>query len=184
MDIQNLQTSSSINMKIFSSNTNFQTNKNINNKDETNTDSVDITMEIMEFRKEIQIKTLNTINEQSAVAAKSDDLKEIDWEKYTYKGKPITELSQEEAQGLIEDDGSLSVKNTSQRIADFVIATSGDDIEMLKAGREGILKGFDEAEEFWGDILPDIAYDTLNAALKMIDEKLSELGDSVINFEA
>jgi len=101
-----------------------------------------------------------------------------------YEGKPIADLSQDEAKALVADDGFFGITQTSQRIADFVLKGAGDDVEMLKAGREGILKGFDEAEEMWGGKLPDISYDTINKAVEQIDAKLADLGASVLDTNA
>lgn len=55
---------------------------------------------------------------------------------------------------------------------------------MLKAGREGILRGFKEAEELWGETLPDISYQTINKAVEAIDAKLAGLGESVLDSNA
>ena len=186
MDIQNLQANSSgIKMRESSSKTDFKAIKDVNSNEQTATNKrVDITTEILEFRMAIQIKTLNSFKEQGAFAAKSEDLT-IDYlEKYEYDGKPITELTQEEAEELVEDDGFFSIKNTSNRIADFVIEQSGDDILRLKSGREGIMIGFEEAEAIWGNNLPDISYDTLNAVLEKIDEKIREMGGSIMDVTA
>lgn len=101
-----------------------------------------------------------------------------------YNGKPIGDLTQEEAKELVSEDGFFGVAKTSQRIADFVLMGAGDDVEKLKAGREGILRGFKEAEELWGGKLPDISYETINKSVEMIDKKLAELGASIINENA
>ena len=58
---------------------------------------------------------------------------------------------------------------------------AGDDVEKLKAGRSGMLQGFKDAEEMWGEKLPDISYTTMQKALEMVDAKLSELGGSVLD---
>jgi hypothetical protein len=101
-----------------------------------------------------------------------------------YSGKPIAELSQEEAKALVSEDGFFGIAQTSERIADFVLMGAGDDIEKLKAGREGILRGFDEAEELWGGKLPDISYTTIEKAVEMIDARLSELNAPIIDTNA
>lgn len=101
-----------------------------------------------------------------------------------YNGKPINQLTQEEAQELISEDGFFGVKNTSNRIADFVLAGAGDDIEKLKQGREGILKGYEMAEKAWGGELPDISKETIQKALEKIDQKISSLGANVLEQNA
>jgi hypothetical protein len=85
------------------------------------------------------------------------------------------------SQSFYDSDNYWGVEKTSERISDFVLKAAGDDLELLKAGREGILKGFEEAEQAWGGELPDISYDTLTKSLDAIDEKIRELGGSVVD---
>jgi hypothetical protein len=101
-----------------------------------------------------------------------------------YSGKPIAELTQSEAKELVSDDGFFGVSQTSERIANFVLNGAGDNVEMLKAGREGMIRGFEEAETLWGEKLPDISYETMNKAIAMIDDKLNELGASILDSNA
>ncbi len=98
-----------------------------------------------------------------------------------YEGKPIGDLSQDEAKELVGEDGFFGVTKTSERLSTFVLEGAGDDLDMLKAGREGILQGFKEAEDLWGGKLPDISYNTLEKALKVIDDKISSLGGKVLD---
>ncbi|WP_458699468.1 hydrogenase-4 component G [Sulfurospirillum sp. 1307] len=98
-----------------------------------------------------------------------------------YDGKPIGDLSQDEAKKLVSEDGFFGIKKTSDRIANFVLNGAGDDVEKLKSGREGILRGFSEAEELWGKKLPDISYETINKSVEMIDKKLAELGATILD---
>jgi hypothetical protein len=92
-----------------------------------------------------------------------------------YEGKPITELSTEEATTLIGEEGFFGITKTSQRVADFVLNFSGDDLEKLEKGREGIVKGFEDAQKMWGGELPQISYDTQAKTLELIDAKIAEL---------
>jgi len=105
-----------------------------------------------------------------------DDLSSIG-----YEGKAIKDLSQDEAKELISEDGFFGIKQTSNRVADFVLMGAGDDIEKLRAGREGVLHGFKEAERIWGERLPDISYKTLEKTLEKIDEKIKNLGYNVLD---
>lgn len=93
----------------------------------------------------------------------------------TYNGKPLSEVSQEEAQALIGEDGYFGVSKTAQRLADFVITGGGEDLDRLQMGREGVLNGFQEAEQLWGGKLPEISYQTLNKTLELIDARIKEL---------
>ncbi len=99
----------------------------------------------------------------------------------TFNGTPISDLSPQEAQNLVGEDGHFGVLKTSERISEFVLNGAGDNLDKLKAGREGVLRGFKEAEKQWGGKLPDISYDTLTNSLKAIDEKIKELGGSVVD---
>ena len=101
-----------------------------------------------------------------------------------YAGKPIAELSQDEAKALVSEDGIFGVKQTSERIANFVIQGAGGDEDRLRAGREGMLKGFKDAEETWGGKLPDISQKTMKAAIEMVDKAMYDLGFSILDQEA
>lgn len=92
-----------------------------------------------------------------------------------YEGKPITELSTQEATELISEDGFFGVTQTSDRVSNFVFAFSGEDIELLQKGREGIVQGFEEAKELFGGELPEISYLTQARTLQLIDERIDEL---------
>jgi hypothetical protein len=92
-----------------------------------------------------------------------------------YDGKPISELSQEEASELVSDEGFFGINQTSQRVADFAFNIAGDDLEKLEASREGIIKGFDDAAKMWGGELPEISYKTQERTLELIDKKIAEL---------
>ncbi len=98
-----------------------------------------------------------------------------------YTGKALDDLNKDEAAKLVGEDGFFGIGQTSQRVADFVLMGAGDDIERLRAGREGVINGFNEAEAIWGEKLPEISYKTLDKTLQMIDEKLRQLGGSVLD---
>ena len=100
-----------------------------------------------------------------------------------YEGRSILDLSQAEAADLVSEEGFYGVKNTAERLSGFVINGGGDDLEKLKAGREGIARGFKEAEQLWGGQLPEMSYETLDLALQQIDARIQELGGTVINAE-
>jgi hypothetical protein len=92
-----------------------------------------------------------------------------------YQGKPILQLSQDEATELVSEDGFFGVTQTSDRVAGFVLSFAGDDLELLQKGREGIVKGFEEAEKLFGGQLPEISYKTQERTLALIDEKIKSL---------
>jgi len=101
-----------------------------------------------------------------------------------YEGKPIAELSQSEAAELVSEDGLFGIKQTSERIANFVINGSNGDEDRMRAGREGMLQGFKEAEAMWGGELPEISQKTMQAAIEMVDKAMHELGFSILDQEA
>ena len=105
-------------------------------------------------------------------------------DRLVYNGRPISDFSPEEASALISEDGHFGVKKTSQRISSFVISSAGEDLETLKAGREGVLRGFKAAEKAWGGELPDISYETLEKTLAAIDDRIKALGGSVVDLTA
>lgn len=149
--------------------------------------------EAKEIKEQIQ-KSANEMafqsaSVQSSLLRKEDDFaKEYDafqtfLQEIGYEGKPIAELSQEEASALVAEDGFFGVEQTSQRIADFVINGAGGDEEMLRAGREGMLRGFKEAEEMWGGELLEISQETMKKALELVDKAMYDLGYSVLDTE-
>lgn len=92
-----------------------------------------------------------------------------------YEGKPITKLSQDEASDLVSENGFFGITQTSDRVANFVLSFSQDDVDILKQGREGVVKGFEEAEKLFGGQLPEISYKTQERTLQLIDEKIASL---------
>lgn len=108
----------------------------------------------------------------------------FDLESLEYNGRPLNEFTPEEAAELVSEDGYFGVDQTAQRLADFVITGGGEDLQRLQAGREGIIRGFKEAEGIWGSKLPEISYNTLEKALTMIDSRIQELGGNIVDVQA
>ena len=94
-----------------------------------------------------------------------------------YEGKAITELSPEEAEELLEEEGFFGIEQTSNRVADFVFSFSGNDVELLKEGREGIIRGFEEAQKLFGNQLPEISFKTQEKTLELIDAKINSINN-------
>jgi hypothetical protein len=150
--------------------------------------------EAVEIREQItknaQEMMLSSTTVQSTLASKKDDFASLyeDFQSFLgdigYEGKPIAELSQKEAAELISEDGIFGIKQTSERIANFVINGSGGDEDRLRAGKEGMLQGFKEAEAMWGGELPEISQKTMAKAIEMVDKAMHDLGFSIINQEA
>lgn len=142
---------------------------------------------LVEYSLQIESYSSNNLQAQSApfnIAKVKDILGAIDFESIGYTGKPIADMTPDEAKALVSEEGFFGISQTSARLSDFVLSGGGDDLEKLKAGREGIIQGFNEAEKLWGDKLPDISYETLDKALAKIDEKITSLGGNVLDTSA
>ncbi len=150
-------------------------------------DAAEIRAQISETANAMMFKSTSI---QSGLMNKSDDFAKSydDFQSFLsgigYEGKPIAELSQDEAAELVSEDGLFGIKQTSERIANFVIDGSAGDEDRMRAGREGMLQGFKEAEQMWGGELPEISQKTMQAALEMVDKAMHDLGFSIINQEA
>ena len=156
----------------------FQPRDNVKNNKSVSTYSMQT--KILQFNQLVKTETQYNAKTQNALTQFNQlgqDLKSS----LTYNNQPISELSPEQAGELVSEKGYFGVDQTSQRIADFVITGAGDDLERLKAGREGIIKGCEDAEKAWGGKLADISYQTLAKSLETIDEKIQELGGSVVD---
>ncbi len=134
------------------------------------------------------LSSLQVIVEKRAEGSKSFEVQYEEFQTFLqdigYEGKAIADLSQDEAAELVSEDGFFGVTQTSERIADFVILGSGGDENLLRAGKEGVLQGFKDAEALWGGKLPDISYETIDKAIELIDQALIDGGFSVLDVEA
>ena len=74
---------------------------------------------IVELNLNIKIESKDRFGTQASINQLIEP-SGIDLSQLIYNGKPITELSQDEAKTLISEDGYFGVKNTAQRIYDFV----------------------------------------------------------------
>lgn len=99
----------------------------------------------------------------------------LDLKAIGYEGKPITQLSVDEAKELVSDEGFFGITKTSERVSSFAINLSGDDVSLLKEARAGLVKGFEEAEKLWGGELPEISYKTQDRTLELVDKRINEL---------
>ena len=70
----------------------------------------------------------------------------------------------------VSEDGYWGVKQTSQRLFDFASALAGDDVEKMKEMQKAMEKGFKQATKAWGEELPSICKDTIDASNKLFDE--------------
>lgn len=86
----------------------------------------------------------------------------------------IADITPEEAQELVSDDGYFGVEQTSERIFQFAVGIAGGDPSRIEAIKEGIDKGFSEAKKAMGDWLPDISYDTYDAVMTKLDDWVAQ----------
>lgn len=150
-------------------------------------EAADIRSQITENANAMMLKSVNVQGKLVSKEVGSEEL-QADFQNFLkdigYDGKPIAELSQDEASELVSEDGIFGVKQTSERIANFVINGAGGDEDMLRAGREGMLQGFKDAEAMWGGELPEISQKTMDAALEMVDKEMYDRGYSILDQEA
>ncbi len=139
----------------------------------------------IQLKQNANTMALNSINIQVSAFKDNFNSLHVSFQKFLsdigYEGKPIAELSQSEAAELISEDGMFGIKQTSERIANFVINGSGGDEDMMRAGREGMIQGFNEAEKLWGEELPEISQQTITKAIEMVDNAMREAGFSIID---
>lgn len=152
--------------------------------------SKDEALEIREqIRQNANAMAFNSAVVQGGVSNAEDSFKKQHEEfesflkKIGYSGKPIAQLSKEEAAELVSEDGFFGIEKTSQRIAEFVISGAGTDEARFRAGREGMIQGFKEAEAMWGGELPEISQRTMEKAIEMVDKAMYNLGFSIIDRE-
>ena len=79
------------------------------------------------------------------------------------------ELTPEQAQELISEDGYFGVDQTSDRIVQLAISLNGNDPSRLEEIKAGIEKGFQMAAKALGGILPDISMKTYDAVMEKLD---------------
>ena len=78
-------------------------------------------------------------------------------------------LTPEEAQELISEDGYLGVGRTSDRIVQFALSLIGNDPDRLEEIKASINKGFQMAASAVGGTLPDISMKTYDAVMDKLD---------------
>ena len=87
--------------------------------------------------------------------------------------------TQAQAQADISEDGYWGVSQTSSRILDFASALTGGDPDKIEKMRDAFKKGYAQAEDTWGDKLPDISQKTYQAVMDGFDKLAKDAGLSV-----
>lgn len=81
----------------------------------------------------------------------------------------MTEMTAEEAQELISEEGYFGVEKTSDRIVEFATNAFGNDPARLEEMKQAIGEGFKDAEEAFGGTLPEISQQTYDAIMQKLD---------------
>lgn len=195
MEVQSNSNSSNIALNKYKQNTNVTNN---DNSEKTSEKSLEQTMNesavkvsismnaqyILMAMNSSSVSESNTLT-QASLSSKQQDVLDYLSGKETqsgmslkdigYEGKPITELTQDEASSLISENGFFGVTQTSDRVSNFVFSFTGDDVDLLQKGRDGIVQGFEEAKKLFGGELPEISYKTQERTLALIDEKINNI---------
>jgi hypothetical protein len=195
MEVQSNSNSSNIALNKYKQNTNVANN---DNSEKTSEKSLEQTMNesavkvsvsmnaqyILMAMNSSSLTESNTLT-QASLSSKQQDVLDYLSGKETqsgmslkdigYEGKPITELTQDEASDLISENGFFGVTQTSDRVSNFVFSFAGDNLDLLQKGRDGIVQGFEEAKKLFGGELPEISYKTQERTLSLIDEKINSL---------
>lgn len=90
---------------------------------------------------------------------------------------PVDAETAAQAKADIAEDGYWGVSQTSDRLVSFAKALTGGDPQKADEMIAAVKKGFEEATKTWGDELPDICKNTLDATMKKLDEWKNSLKD-------
>lgn len=159
--------------------------KELNVEEQINKSAIEVSLsmnaQIVLFSMDTQDYTVNNTKAQNAVLdflSGKETEGQLSLKDIGYEGKPITELSEDEATQLVSNEGFFGVNETSKRVSDFVFNFSNDNLEIIEQAREGIIKGFEQAQELWGGELPQISHDTQAKTLEIIDARINELKET------
>lgn len=164
----------------------------VSDKDLKNLNSKDISNMFFAQSLQISVTQFSIQGSLSEISAHKDDISSLlsNFQNLNNStlGFNLSSLDANKARELVSEDGYWGAKQTAQRISDFVLNAAGDDPKKLQEGRRGILNGFNEAKGALGKNfkggLSNLANDTIEQALKAIDEKLQKLGENLLNVNA
>jgi len=71
-----------------------------------------------------------------------------------------------------EMDTYYDVDKSAQQISRYILEHAHDEIKLLRAGYDGIIKGFKSVERIWGEELPVISKTVLSISLEIIEHEL------------
>lgn len=141
--------------------------KSTNAKDSKSDKITDYSSIVSSMKKELSSKNAqlqNLVNELLGKQAK----------KYTklsdlFKNITADPATVAQAQKDIGEDGYWGVNQTSDRLVSMAQALSGGDPSKADELIAAMKKGFDQATKAWGDDLPDICKNTIDAAVKKME---------------
>ena len=76
----------------------------------------------------------------------------------------------DDAKASIAEDGYWGVDQTSDRLVSMAIALAGGDTDKADTMMEAIEKGYKQATKAWGEDLPQICQDTMDATRQKMDD--------------
>jgi len=113
--------------------------------------------------KQLVIKTLSDQNVPTLISTGTGEIN-------------LGTLTAEDATELISEDGYFGVEKTSQRIVDFAINAFGADPAKLTQMKDAIEKGFQDAADAFGGMLPEISHQTYAAVIEKLDTFAGKTG--------
>lgn len=87
-----------------------------------------------------------------------------------YKNLEVDPATIEQAKKDIAEDGYWGVEQTSDRLVSMAQALSGGDPQKADELISAMKKGFEQATKEWGEDLPDICKNTIDAAVKKMED--------------
>ncbi len=95
-----------------------------------------------------------------------------------YRSLEVDEATVEQAKKDIAEDGYWGIEQTSDRIVSFAKGLAGDDPKAAAEMLEAVKKGFSQAEDEWGEKLPELSQKTMEATFKKLNEWIDSLNGS------
>lgn len=92
-----------------------------------------------------------------------------------YKQLEVDDETRKQAQEDISEDGYWGVEATSDRILSFAQALAGDNVEYAEKMLEAIKEGFKQAGLEWGEDLPEISKQTMDATYEKVNNWIDSL---------
>lgn len=103
-----------------------------------------------------------------------NELKNFNLESLGLENKSLLRLTQEEANELTTKNGFLSQESTVQRVIDQALDLAQNNLEFFHEIREGLIEGFEKAEEHLENELSSLAYQTQYQSLEALNQTIME----------